>query len=69
MLPPGRDRLATCPLPSGSAWLTKTIGMVEVARLRRSGVDRAWCNDNIDLGADQLLLSQRVNPLEVALRP
>jgi hypothetical protein len=33
MLPPGRDRLATWPLPIGSAWLMKTIGIVEVARL------------------------------------
>src|SRR5438094_818974 len=33
MLPPGRARLATWPLPIGSAWLANTMGMVEVARL------------------------------------
>jgi penicillin-insensitive murein DD-endopeptidase len=33
MLPPGRDRLATKPSPTGSATTAKTIGMVAVARL------------------------------------
>src|SRR5438128_5676056 len=33
MLPPGRARLATWPLPIGSAWLADPMGMVEVARL------------------------------------
>ena len=32
-LVPGRARLSTWPLPMGSAWLAKTIGTVEVARL------------------------------------
>src|SRR5688572_18507708 len=36
IFPPGRARLATCPLPSGSAWLTKTIGIFEVACLAAS---------------------------------
>ena len=31
-LVPGCARLATWPLPIGSAWLAKTIGIVEVAR-------------------------------------
>jgi hypothetical protein len=30
-LPPGRPRLATWPLATGSAWLRKTIGVVDVA--------------------------------------
>jgi len=30
MLPPGRDRLATKPLPIGSVTFTKIIGMVRV---------------------------------------
>jgi hypothetical protein len=29
-LPPGRARLATCPVRSGSAWLMNTMGIVEV---------------------------------------
>ena len=33
-LPPGRDRLSTNPLPTGSATLTNTIGTVRVARNR-----------------------------------
>jgi hypothetical protein len=32
-LPPGRDKLATKPLPSGSNPKTKTIGMTDVACL------------------------------------
>ena len=31
MLPPGRVRLATCPRPTGSAWLANTMGRVLVA--------------------------------------
>src|SRR4051794_22459033 len=31
MFPPGRERLATCPSPTGSAWAANTIGMVLVA--------------------------------------
>jgi hypothetical protein len=42
-LPPGRARLAAWPLPIGSAWLAKTMGIVEVARLAAP----AW----IDVGA------------------
>jgi hypothetical protein len=33
MLPPGRARLATTPVPSGSEEIAKTIGMSEVACL------------------------------------
>jgi len=33
MLPPGRGRLATCPSPTGSACVAKTIGIVLVACL------------------------------------
>ena len=29
--PPGRARLATCPIPTGSAWVAKTMGMFRVA--------------------------------------
>ena len=36
-LPPGRARLATSPLPSGSPEAAITIGMVEVARLAARG--------------------------------
>jgi hypothetical protein len=32
-LVPGCERLATWPLPIGSAWLAKTMGIVEVPRL------------------------------------
>src|SRR6516162_10411032 len=31
IFPPGRARLATCPMPTGSAWFEKTIGIVCVA--------------------------------------
>ena len=31
MFPPGRARLATCPRPTGSAWLANTMGIVLVA--------------------------------------
>src|SRR5262245_66322295 len=36
MLPPGRDKLATCPSTTGSACVAKTIGIVLVACLARS---------------------------------
>jgi len=32
MLPPGRAKLATCPVPIGSAWTANTMGIVWVAR-------------------------------------
>jgi hypothetical protein len=31
MFPPGRARLAACPMPTGSAWFENTIGIVLVA--------------------------------------
>ena len=31
MFPPGRARLATCPRPTGSAWVANTMGIVLVA--------------------------------------
>src|SRR5215510_9307990 len=31
ILPPGRARLATCPVPTGSACVAKTMGIVVVA--------------------------------------
>ena len=32
MLPPGRDKFATKPLPTGSDTVTNTIGIVRVSR-------------------------------------
>ena len=34
--PPGRARLATCPTPTGSAWVANTMGIVVVACLAAS---------------------------------
>src|SRR5262249_7584699 len=31
MFPPGRAKLATCPMPTGSAWVANTMGIVLVA--------------------------------------
>jgi hypothetical protein len=39
-LPPGRARLVTSPLPTGSATAVKTIGRVLVACLLRLGRER-----------------------------
>ena len=36
MLPPGRERLVTWPVATGSAWPMKTMGIVEVARFAAS---------------------------------
>ena len=53
-LPPGRARLATRPLPTGSPAIAKTIGMTEVAcfaAIDRRGPAR---DDDIDLEPDEL---------------
>jgi hypothetical protein len=50
-LPPGRARLATCPMPTGSPWLLNTIGTSPPKRppsLSRRG------NQDIDPCPDQL---------------
>ena len=51
-LPPGRARLVTRPLPSGSAASANTIGIVEVARLA-AGL-RCPRDDDVDLAVDEL---------------
>src|SRR5438477_2306662 len=54
-LPPGRDRLATSPSPTGSA-LTKAMGIVEVARLAANagGAPPPVTITSIDLAIDEL---------------
>jgi hypothetical protein len=40
MFPPGRGRLATCPRPTGSAWVAKTMGIALVTcRATSTSVD------------------------------
>ena len=52
-LPPGRARLATRPVPTGSSAVAKTIGMTDVACFAAS--DRGSRRDNdIDLEPDEL---------------
>src|SRR5262249_25709779 len=51
-LPPGRAKLATKPVPTGSLSTAKTIGMTDVARFA-AGCDSPSDND-IDLESDEL---------------
>src|SRR5262249_38138051 len=53
MFPPGLARLTTWPMPTGSAWVAKTIGIVLVAcRLpSRLNHGRGYCKDDIDFAA------------------
>ena len=53
MLPPGRARLATRPLPTGSGAIANTIGIVEVACFIARPAAPAVTND-IDLKAYKL---------------
>ena len=52
-LPPGLARLATRPLPTGSAAMAKTIGMTE-RRLFCRDTRHSICDNDIDLEPDQL---------------
>ncbi len=67
-LPPGRARLATRPAPTGSAPMTKTIGIVEVALFAASAEGDAARRDHVDLAADEIG-GQCGQPIIVALRP
>src|SRR5262245_64624713 len=52
ILPPGFDRLATRPVPRGSATVANTIGMTEVACFAaNTGGPR--CDNNINLEPDK----------------
>ena len=53
-LPPGRARLATRPVPTGSPAAAKTIGMAEVACLAARVGGVAVRDDDINLEADEL---------------
>ena len=67
-LPPGRARLATRPLSTGSPPTSKTIGIVEVALFAASAEGRPPCHDHIDLAADEIG-DQCGQPIIVVLRP
>ena len=54
MLPPGRARLATCPTPTGSAWVANTMGIVLVACRAASTSVEDSREDDVDIHADQL---------------
>ena len=52
-LPPGRARLVTSPLPTGSATEAKTMGMVLVACLAARAARCDWGHDDINLERNQ----------------
>jgi hypothetical protein len=60
----GRSSRATMPLSTGSAAVTKTIGIVRVG----SGRWRRACHDDVGLQADQIL-RQRPYPIDVTAAP
>ena len=66
-LPPGRARLATKPLPTGSPATAKTIGMADVACFA-AGTRASRRDDDIDLEPDELGRDLGV-ALGAALRP
>ena len=53
-LPPGRLRLATSPLWTGSPPIAKTIGMSAVAAFAARAAGSGTCNDHRNLTSDQL---------------
>src|SRR5882757_8577657 len=63
-LPPGRARLSTSPLPTGSGSATMTMGMVPVARLASPGAKSGHRDDHIDFAFGKLL-RQRAKPLRL----
>ena len=52
-LPPGRARLATRPVPTGSPATANTIGMSDVARFA-AGLGAGMGDDDINVEADEL---------------
>src|SRR6516162_5591181 len=69
ILPPGRARLATTPLPTGSPTWVKTIGIVEVVPFAaRAAGGAAHRHDQVDLAADEVG-GQRRQPIIMALGP
>ena len=53
-LPPGRVRLATRPLPTGSPAVANTIGITDVACLAAMTVGVLWVTMTSDFQADEL---------------
>ena len=53
-LPPGRARLATKPMPTGSASCAITMGMVVVAFFAATRCSEATGNDQINLETNQV---------------
>src|SRR5829696_2881886 len=53
-LPPGRARLATCPMPTGSPWVLNTIGTVLVAAKKTAVSAEEGANRTSTLRPDQL---------------
>ena len=66
MLPPGLARLATSPLPTASATLAMTIGIVFVARCAARGTWTASDEDHVDFLPDQFA-GQGVQAVHVAI--
>src|SRR2546425_9564852 len=54
MFPPGLARLVTWPVPTGSAWAMKTMGMEDVAAFRAPCEERPIRSDQIRLEPDQV---------------
>jgi hypothetical protein len=66
MLPPGRAKLATIPLPTGSNANAKTIGITDVACFVEHRASR--CDNDIDLKSHKLGRDLRVS-LSAPFRP
>src|SRR5689334_9351897 len=68
MLPPGWSRLATRPSWTGSAEVSKTMGMVVAAALAARAVGVPPGNNDIDLAVDQIADYCR-QPIQLVVRP
>src|SRR4051812_46361952 len=67
-LPPGRAKLATRPVTTGSFPAVKTIGIVQVAFFASYGSEASGCHNHIDLAADEIG-SKFGQPIIPVLRP
>jgi hypothetical protein len=64
MLPPGRGRLATNPLPTGSETITNTIGMVLVSRCSAATTGVVLSHNQIGLKSNQFL-RKRLHAIDI----